>query len=139
MRYSNPNMLVYIAMADAYAVAVEHNRTLEEKCLEFKEYLAHPKHGLPASSYTDDTEMSVGNTQVLLRYDEPFNQLMFADGYVTEFQRGGRRKGYSRGFQGVLEQARTGKELLALIDPISVKNGAAMRAVPIGVLTTRET
>ncbi len=135
MRFSNPNMLVYIAMADAYAVAVEYNNALEEKCLEFKEYLAHPTHGLRAGCYSDDTEMSVANTLALIQPNESLNKLIFADAYITEFQRSGRRKGYSRGFQGVLERVRTGKEMLDLIDPTSTKNGAAMRAVPIGALS----
>ncbi|TSC84013.1 MAG: ADP-ribosylglycohydrolase [Parcubacteria group bacterium Gr01-1014_13] len=136
MRFSNPNMLLYIAMADAYAVAVEYNNALEGKCLEFQGYLAHPTHGLPAGSYTDDTEMSVANALVLIQQPGFFTKLAFADAYVAEFKTGGRRKGYSKGFQTVLELVRSGKELLALIDPTSVKNGAAMRAVPIGVLPT---
>lgn len=134
MRYSNPNMLVYIAMADAYAVAVEYNNALESKCLEFQGYLAHPTHGLRPGTYTDDTEMSVANTQVLLQYNEPFSSLMFAEAYVLEFQRGGCRKGYSRGFQAVLERVHTGAELLSAIRPDSIKNGAAMRSVPFGIL-----
>ncbi len=138
MRFSNPNMLLYIAMADATAEAVEYNRTLETKCLEFQGYLAHPTHGLRAGSYTDDTEMSVANTQVLTQLNEPFTPLIFADAYVYEFQRGGRRKGYSPGFQSVLERVHTGEELLEVLKPDSTKNGAAMRAVPIGVLPTME-
>jgi ADP-ribosyl-[dinitrogen reductase] hydrolase len=139
MRFSNPDMLVYIAMADAYAVAVEYNRTLEENCLEFKGYLAHPKHGLTAGSYTDDTEMSVANAKVLIQ-NGPFDKLVFADAYVKEFHYGGRRKGYSKGFQSVLEEVHTGAELLKKLKGhnYSVKNGAAMRAVPFGVLQTME-
>jgi ADP-ribosylglycohydrolase len=141
MRYSNPNMLLYIAMADATAVAVEYDRTLEEKCLEFQGYLAHPNsatHDSRPGAYTDDTEMSVANTQVLLQPNECLTQTVFADAYVAEFQRGGRRNGYSRGFQKVLERVRTGEELLKelKLKPASTRNGAAMRAVPIGVLPT---
>ena len=63
---------------------------------------------------------------------------MFANEYVREFQRGGRRKGYSRGFQTILERVHTGAELLKELKPDSNKNGAAMRSVPFGVLPTVE-
>ena len=138
MRNSNPNMLLYIAMADAYASAVEYNNTLREECLKFERYHAHPTHGNLPGTYTDDTEMSVANARVLLQYDEPFTPLMFADAYVREFQRGGRRKGYSQGFQAILERVHMGTELLGELKPDSVQNGAAMRAVPLGVLPTVE-
>lgn len=138
MRNSNPNMLLYIGMGDAYAAAVEYNNTLHDACLMFQQYLSHPTHRNVPGTYTDDTEMSAANTKVLLQYDEPFTPLMFAEAYVREFQRGGRRNGYSRGFQGLLEYVRTGKELLEKIRPDSTKNGAAMRSVPFGVLPTVE-
>ncbi len=138
MFLNNPNMLLYIAMADAYAVAVEYNISLEAKCLEFQGYLAHPTHSLSAGSYTDDTEMSVANTLALLQPNERLTKQVFADAYVTEFQRGGRRKGYSHGFQAVLESVHNGEELLKALKPDSTKNGAAMRAVPLGVLPTIE-
>ena len=41
MRYSNPQMPIYIAMADAYAVAVEYNPKLRDECLRFKRYLLY--------------------------------------------------------------------------------------------------
>ena len=142
MRYSNPNMLVYIAMADAYAAAVEFiklpkRNALRDEALTFQRYLAHPTYGLRPGTYTDDTEMSAANAQVLVHQNEPFTALMFAEEYVSEFERGGRRDGYSRWFQATLERVRTGKELIAVLRPAtSTNNGAAMRAVPFGVLPT---
>lgn len=141
MRYSNPKMLLYIAMADAYASAVEYNDKLLKECLKLEGYLAHPdpKHGNNrAGFYSDDAEMSAANAKVLVRYDEPFIPLMFANAYVSEFIRGGCRDGYSRKFQAILEGVSTGEELLAAIKPDSNKNGAAMRSVPFGVLPTIE-
>lgn len=44
------------------------------------------------------------------------------------------RDGYSRGFQKILEEATSPTHLRQLITPNSTKNGAAMRAVPIGVI-----
>lgn len=139
MLFPNPDMLFYIAMADAYAAAVEYNRKLRDECLKFQRYFNHPTHGLWAGAYTDDTEMSVANAKVLIRYyGENFTPLMFADAYVGEFQRGGRRKGYSKEFQKILEKVNFGLELLAELKNDSVQNGAAMRSVPFGVLPTIE-
>lgn len=145
MRHPNPGMLLYIAMADAYAAAVEYiklpeRNPLRDEALTFQRYLAHPTHGNPPGTYTDDTEMSVANSQVLLYHKYPFTPLMFADAYVSEFKRGGQRKGYSKGFQGVLEKVHNGMELLKELSRSnkSVKNGAAMRSVPLGILPTIE-
>ena len=134
MQHRNPGMLLRIAMADACAMAVEYNDALLAECLKFQGYLAHPTHGLLPGDYTDDTEMSIANTKVLIQHSRHFTPLMFAEAYVNEFQLGGRRKGYSRAFQNILERVSTGEELLATVKGDSTKNGAAMRAVPFGVL-----
>lgn len=143
MRYPNPNILVYIGMADAYAAACEYllsvpwERRVYEQCLQFRGYVRHPRHlGLKPSCYTDDTEMSVANARVLIENDPPYIPLMFANYYVREFERGGRREGYARGFQKFLESVRSGEEFLGKIRSGSTKNGAAMRAVPFGTLRT---
>lgn len=137
----NPEMLVYIGIADAYAAATEYlklprDRALREEALRFAGYLRHGTHSHNAGAYTDDTEMSVANAQVLIEHVPPYSPKQFADAYVCEFNRGGRRKGYSRRFQQFLEEVRDGDEFLSRIDPRSDKNGAAMRAVPIGALST---
>jgi len=139
MKFSNPDLLVYIGIADAYAMATEYLKQHEterilERCLLFEAYVAHPRYGSGKGRYTDDTEMSVANVRVLNAYQPPFRPIMFANAYVAEFAYGGRRKGYSRRFQSLLEEVTTGPELLMRLDPASNKNGAAMRSVPIGAL-----
>ncbi len=135
-------MLLFIGIGDAFAAGVEYvdnhkNPELIKRALEFEEYVQHPTHSdLFPGAYTDDTEMSVANARVLVEHDFPYNNLMFADSYVREFLRGGGRKGYSRQFQSFLEGLKSGEEFLARINPNSNKNGAAMRAVPFGVLRT---
>jgi ADP-ribosyl-[dinitrogen reductase] hydrolase len=141
MRHPNPNMLLYIGVGDAAAVPVEYvdrekYPELFEEVLKFKNFCKHPKYTLGASLYTDDTEMSVANALVLIENEPPYTKEMFADAYVREFIRGGKRKGYSHGFQMILEKSSSGQELLNNLIPTSVANGAAMRAVPIGVLRT---
>lgn len=138
-----PELLVRIAMADAYGMGVEYlkldreaDARAREEVLKFERYVQHPHYGPPAGFYTDDTEMSVANTHVLLTTPSPYTKLDFAQAYVDEFAYGGARKGYSQAFQVILERVRTGEELLQVLVPNSNKNGAAMRSVPFGVLPT---
>jgi ADP-ribosylglycohydrolase len=141
MRYSDPEMFVRLATADADALAVEYirlprDRVVFDRSLLFLGYEIHPTHQHKPGVYSDDTEMSVANARVLIEEHPPYTPLMFANAWVREFQRGGRRKGYSRGFQVLLEKVTSGTELLEAIHPNSDKNGACMRAVPFGVLRT---
>ncbi|HBK34502.1 MAG: ADP-ribosylation/Crystallin J1 [Candidatus Uhrbacteria bacterium GW2011_GWE2_40_58] len=139
MKYPHPRMLVYIAMADAYALAVEYVDPkafpdLFHQASLFQEYLSHPVLHQEPGIYSDDTEMSVANAQVLIEYQAPFTPLMFANAYVRQFRLGGQRKGYARHFQAFLEKTQSGQEFLNMINSHSDKNGAAMRSVPLGVL-----
>ncbi|MBI3632145.1 MAG: ADP-ribosylglycohydrolase family protein [Candidatus Vogelbacteria bacterium] len=142
MKYPNPNMLLYIGIGDAYAMATEYiklprDQALLNEVLKFEKYHQHPTHlDVLPGYYTDDTEMSVANALVLIENEPPYTPLMFANAWVREFVRGGMRKGYSRKFQEFLERTKTGAEFLANVNPNSNKNGAAMRAVPFGVLRT---
>ena len=141
MKHPNPNILLYIAMADAYALAVEYvdqsrHPELFEEALLTQRYLQHPVHHQAPGNYSDDAEMSAANAEVLLRSHSPFTKLQFAQAYIRQFNAGGRRKGYARHFQAFLEKTPNGVAFLRNIRPHSDKNGAAMRSVPIGVLRT---
>lgn len=136
MRHPNPEMLLRIAQADAYAMAVEYVKPSEHpelitQALRLERYLRHPVHSLGAGQYTDDTQMSIAVAEVLLGGE--LAREAFADAFVRAFWRDP-RDGYARHFQAFLEKTRTGAEFLRNIRPDSDKNGAAMRAVPIGVL-----
>lgn len=139
----NPKMLLRIAQGDAYAMATEyikHPRDDEvlKRALEFKRYVKHPTHSLKAGSYTDDTQMSIAVTEVLLA-GGPFNRNQFAKAFVEAFCRDP-RDGYSRGFQHILETCAGTPSpyhcFLKMVVPNSTKNGGCMRAVPCGVLKT---
>lgn len=132
MRHRNNDLLLRIAQGDAYGAGFEfaHPGFIRERH-RLEEYELHPKHGCCAV-YTDDTQMSIAVTEVLLA-GPPFTAAKFADAFVRCFHRDP-RQGYSGGFQKFLESVRTGREFLRRVRPDSVKNGAAMRAVPIGVL-----
>jgi ADP-ribosyl-[dinitrogen reductase] hydrolase len=133
----NPNihMLVRIAQGDAYGMAVEYIKPEHEHirtmALRFERYGRHPVHKLRAGQYTDDTQMSIGVAEVLLGKTRTRED--FAEAFVRCFKRDV-RDGYARHFQAFLETVKDGADFLSRIHPDSDKNGAAMRAVPIGVL-----
>lgn len=117
MKFPNSKLLVYVGIADAYASGAEYIKPSErvvalERCLKFQEYVPHPIHPLAPGAYTDDTEMSIANAHVLLAYGAPYTRLQFADAYVAEFARGGKRSGYASRFQRFLEEVKSGEELL---------------------------
>jgi ADP-ribosylglycohydrolase len=136
-------MLLRIAQGDAYGVAAEyckrHPDEPEEKLLyEFKQYLPHPAyHKLPPGTYTDDTQMSIALTELLLAKGRGAKHEDFMEAWFHTFKRD-QRDGYSRNFQALLESAKTADELRLILKPDSTKNGAAMRSVPLGVITDPE-
>lgn len=144
MKNPNPNMLLRIAQGDAYAAAVEYvnkqqHQELYAKTLGFSaSYQQHPTHlDLRPGMYTDDTQMSVAVSEVLLSSrlepgDFPTKRDFLA-AFFRCFKRD-ERDGYSRNFQAILEKSKSVEELEVNIDPTSDKNGAAMRAVPLGVV-----
>jgi ADP-ribosyl-[dinitrogen reductase] hydrolase len=137
MFHPNSKMLLRIAQADAYAMATEYikfpkDQEIQKEALKFSRFVKHPTHSLKSGQYTDDTQMSIAVSEVLLE-GPPFTKEKFADAFVRCFKRD-QRKGYSQGFQHLLESIKDGQELLEKLHPDSDKNGAAMRAVPIGVL-----
>ncbi len=141
MIYPNSDMLYYIAIGDAYCLATEYIKSprddeLRAKALRFEKYLKHPTHGIRPGVYSDDTQMSAANAEVLIENDS-FRSIQFANKWVQVFHRDP-RDAYSRGFQRFLETTKTGKEFIINIDPSSNKNGGAMRSVPFGVLKTPE-
>lgn len=139
MKNPNAALLLYIGMADAYAMATEYVDKFRHQghfreVLAFMHYVKHPTHQEFPGMYTDDTEMSCANARVLITHPPPYEPIEFAQAWIDEFRRGGQRKGYARHFQMFLETVRDGEDFLARIRNDSDKNGACMRAVPVGVL-----
>lgn len=137
MRHINPSILYYMAIGDAYCLGVEYVKEDHEnvaKALEFKEYLPHPKYKGVPGTYTDDTQMSIANAETLIA-GQPYDDIAWANSWVNVFNRDP-RKGYSKKFQVFLEETDTGVDFLKNIDPVSNKNGAAMRSPILGVLKT---
>ena len=138
MKHPNPNMLLHIAMGDAYAVAIEYVKpekyaSLYDAALRFQTYLQHPTHlKLTPGMYTDDTQQSIAVSEVLLNTIAP-RAPDFLNAFYEVFKRDP-RDGYARGFQGLIESIHSQDEFRSRIIPDSNKNGAAMRSVPIGAI-----
>lgn len=136
MKFPNPEMLLRIGQADAYAAATEYiklpaDQDTYDQALKFEGFVSHPRHKLSLGRYTDDTQMSIAVSEVLVNGLEP-SPINFANAFVNCFRRDP-RLGYSPNFQKFLAGVKTGQEFLEKINPTSEKNGAAMRSVPIGV------
>jgi ADP-ribosylglycohydrolase len=125
------------------------DQAVQDKALQFTSYVKHPTHSLQPGQYSDDTQMAVAVTEVLLGLDYPkvsyhlqahkFElRLQFANAFVECFKRDP-RDGYARSFQAFLGLVVDGNDFLQRIRPTSDKNGACMRAVPIGVISDLDT
>jgi ADP-ribosyl-[dinitrogen reductase] hydrolase len=137
MRHINPGILYYMAIGDAYCLGAEYvaeDHPNVEQLLKFEKYISHPKYPLTPGVYTDDTQMSIANSEVLIA-GKPYDNIAWANAWVDVFKRDP-RKGYSKRFQKYLEEVDTGIDFLKTINPESNKNGAAMRSPVIGVLKT---
>lgn len=131
-------MLVEIAIGDAYGAGFEFkNSMLVNNKLDV--YYSHPTHmasdgsgdSLKPGQYTDDTQMSIAVSEVLLGDD--WSKEAFANSFVNCFRRDA-RKGYASGFYHFLMTTPSGDEFIKNIRPNSEKNGAAMRSVPLGYI-----
>lgn len=132
-------MLVEIAIGDAMGAGFEFAKPerLAQLKNDLSTYYPHnlPGH-LPAGSYTDDTQMSIGITEYLLEtnhFGPDTLPLELANKWVEVYKRDP-RNGYSRRFQVILDQVQSGQELLDKLVNKSDKCGAAMRSCPIGYL-----
>ena len=131
-------MMLELAIGDAYGAGFEYapeSQIKRENNLQ--KYVQHQKHKtLKPGSYTDDTQMSIGIAELLIEDIEwsPFN---IANKFLEVFKRD-ERQGYAQGFYQFLKEIKSGEEFLKRIRPYSEKNGAAMRSVPLGYLSSPE-
>ena len=129
-------MLTEIAIADAYGAGFEF--CSEDKIISQNNLDLYSKHELYdiLGKYTDDTQMSIAIVEFILSGQE-WNKENIASKFIECFKRDV-RLGYSEGFFNLLSKVESSKDLLELIIPISERNGAAMRSVPIGFLKNKE-
>ena len=129
-------MLVEIAIGDAYGAGFEF--CPREKILRSNTLATYVPHelGIEAGRYTDDTQMSIAVAEVVLAKTD-MSSSDFADAFVRCFKRDV-RKGYAKGMQGLLESCEDGTVLRQRLRPESRRNGAAMRSVPLGLISDKQ-
>jgi ADP-ribosyl-[dinitrogen reductase] hydrolase len=130
-----PNLLVELAIGDAYGAGFEFvDAEMVHKENNLLCYVKHPRHRIRPGAYTDDTQMSLAIAEAIVS-GELWSPEMLAGRFVEAFKRDP-REGYASGFSHFLQQVRDGEQFLREIRPDSEKNGAAMRAAPLGVYRT---
>lgn len=127
-------MLIELAIGDAYGAGFEY---VPEKFIKqnnnLSAYFRHPRHGIVPGCYTDDTQMTLAVVESMISGREWTPELL-ADHFVEAFKRDP-REGYASGFYEFLSQVTSGPEFLQKIRADSEKSGAAMRAMPIGLIS----
>jgi ADP-ribosyl-[dinitrogen reductase] hydrolase len=125
-------MLLEIAIGDAYGAGFEFSARDKINAYNIGTTFIEHDLGLSAGHYTDDTQMSIALAEMLL-FDIEFTQENCAEFFIHTFKRD-QRLGYAKGFQTLLEACENGADLIRKIKPISIRNGAAMRSVPLGLI-----
>ena len=128
-------MLLELAIGDAYGAGFEYApQAFVEAHNDLSCYVQNPKNDICPGCYTDDTQMSLAVAEALLS-NENWTSALLAEKFVQAFHRDP-REGYAQGFYHFLKSVTSGQEFIQQIRPDSEKNGAAMRAAPIGVFLT---
>ncbi len=127
-------MIVEGALGDAYGAGFEF--APREKIDQFnrlKRYEYHPKFSSVYKRYTDDTQMALALAEFILEGSE-WNARGIADKMVEVFKRDP-REGYGWKFHKALSESDSGEALLQNVDAQSKRNGAVMRAYPVGIFS----
>lgn len=129
-------MLLEIAIGDAYGAGFEFcDRQKIVQGNTLARYVGH-ELGIKPGHYTDDTQMSIAVSEVLLG-QAGLSGDAFAEAFVHCYRRDP-RNGYAWGFQALLQACADGAALRQQIRPESRRNGAAMRAVPLGLIADKQ-
>lgn len=126
-------MLLEGAIGDAYGAGFEFapiKKIRQDNTISH--YEPHPLFAEIQGKYTDDTQMSLAIAELLIS-GEAWTSENIAKKFVECFKRDPRR-GYAKRFYQFLTEIKDGAELLEKIRPKSERNGAAMRAYPLGIL-----
>lgn len=129
------NFLATMAIGDSYGMKYEFAVHATDKTADDLFHGPHPKFTeYPVGHYTDDTQMSLANLELLMSGSELTAQA-FAEKWLEAFKRDPHH-GYSRHMWKVLSESETADDFVASLDPSrGVTSGAAMRAGPFGLLS----
>jgi ADP-ribosyl-[dinitrogen reductase] hydrolase len=126
-------MILEAAIGDAYGAGFEFQELdYIIKNNDVTQYLKHGMYTEIHKRYTDDTQMAIAITELLLEEDN-WNEVKVADKFVEVFHRD-KRRGYSDRVYNALDASKNGNDFLKIIDNRSSGNGSAMRAYSIGLL-----
>lgn len=126
-------MILEAAIGDAYGAGFEFQEL--DYIIKNNQLTQYHKHGMYTEiykRYTDDTQMAIAITELLLE-DDNWNEVKVADKFVEVFHRD-KRRGYSDRVYNALDASKNGTDFLKNIDNRSNGNGSAMRAYSIGLL-----
>ncbi|MFK7934523.1 MAG: ADP-ribosylglycohydrolase family protein [Saprospiraceae bacterium] len=129
-------MLLKAAIGDAYGSGYEFAPEYVFEYNTLKTYLVHADASGFFNRYTDDTQMAMALTELIVSRQE-WTPLNIANKFVEVFKRDV-RVGYAGRFFEFLKTIQSGAEFLEKIIPTSERNGASMRAFPIGVYRTEK-
>ncbi|MFK7972873.1 MAG: ADP-ribosylglycohydrolase family protein, partial [Bacteroidia bacterium] len=130
-------MILEGAIGDAYGAGfefAEYDKIRNKN--NVSQYETHPLFDEINGKYTDDTQMAIAIAELLLEH-QTWTPLLVANKFVEVFKRDVRR-GYAKRFFQFLSDISDGQELINKIKPKSERNGAAMRAYPLGILRTEK-
>jgi len=126
-------MILEGAIGDAYGAGFEFAE--REKILKFNtitQYERHPKYHSIYKKYTDDTQMAIGITELLIE-KKAFTKETVTEKFIEVFQRDV-RDGYSKRIYKLLSEVKTANDFFSKNVFKSDRNGAVMRVYPLGIL-----
>jgi ADP-ribosyl-[dinitrogen reductase] hydrolase len=131
-------VLLNMAVADAYAIPFEFiDKSEYPGPNDLKTFYKHPKyHELKLGQYTDDTQRSIANFNVVM-CGEIFNITEYARQYVEVYKQDP-REGYSRGYQDLLRNVETADDFLLACTRSKNSNGSVMGAAVLGLIKEPE-
>ena len=130
-------MLIEIAIGDAYGAGFEfQEEEVIKKHNKLTEYYDSRIDDIRAGQYTDDTQMSLAIAELLLSEIE-WTEENVAKYFLNAFHRD-KRQGYAKGFYNFLIENSEVEDFLNNINSDSIRNGAAMRSVPLSYIKDKE-
>jgi ADP-ribosyl-[dinitrogen reductase] hydrolase len=126
-------MILEAAIGDAYGAGFEFQEI--EYIKKYNDLTQYHEHGLYKEiykRYTDDTQMAIAITELVLEEDV-WNAEKVANKFVEVFHRD-KRRGYSDRVYNALDASKNGNDFINIINNGSNGNGSAMRAYSIGFI-----
>lgn len=127
-------MLLETAMGDSYGIGFEFVKPfITARDHDFSQYRASKFDPLKAGDYSDDTQMALAVSELMINEPGEWDRLTAARYFLQTFKRDP-INGYAMGFYNILMDSQTVEEFVDTLDDGSTRNGSAMRSVPLGYI-----